>query len=124
MSRRRTSTVSALVGSNWKQNFRQWATPLGFFVGAFLFALVTLQIDRAAARRHSTATQMGARCQRKRSSDRPLGGRQRLDQRAHAGGFPVRLVLVARLHSHAHREERASSPFGQVHPSAFGRVQD
>jgi uncharacterized membrane protein len=37
------------VGDGWKRNFWLWAMPLVFFVGAMLFALVTLQWDRAVA---------------------------------------------------------------------------
>lgn len=49
MSGQRTSFLSVVAGGSWRQNFWLWATPLAFFIGAILFALVTLRWDRAAA---------------------------------------------------------------------------
>jgi uncharacterized membrane protein len=46
---RRNSTVSLLLGSNWKQNFWLWGLPLVFFLGAFVLALTTLRADAAVA---------------------------------------------------------------------------
>lgn len=46
---RRNSTVTLLLGSNWKQNFWLWGLPLVFFLGAFALALITLQADAAVA---------------------------------------------------------------------------
>jgi uncharacterized membrane protein len=49
MSRRRNSLLIEIMKGHWRRNFWLWATPLLFFVGAILFALVTLGWDRAAA---------------------------------------------------------------------------
>ncbi|HLJ82325.1 MAG TPA: DUF2254 domain-containing protein [Ktedonobacterales bacterium] len=49
MSGRRHSWFLAVAGGDWKRDFWLWATPLVFFVGAILFALVTLRLDQAVA---------------------------------------------------------------------------
>ena len=49
MRRRRNSFLAVVASGSWKQNFWIWATPLMFFAGAVVFALVTLQWDHAAA---------------------------------------------------------------------------
>src|SRR5690242_3319662 len=47
MSRVRNRALSAVLRRSWRGNFWIWATPLLFFLGAFLFALFTLQLDKA-----------------------------------------------------------------------------
>jgi uncharacterized membrane protein len=49
MSGQETSLLSYVSGRAWQRNFWLWATPLMFFVGAILFALLTLRWDEAAA---------------------------------------------------------------------------
>lgn len=49
MREHRNSLLSVLAGGGWKRDLWVWATPLAFFAGAILFALVTLRWDQAAA---------------------------------------------------------------------------
>ncbi len=49
MSGRQTPVLSTVMEGNWRGNFWIWATPLLFFVGAIVFAVLTLRWDRAAA---------------------------------------------------------------------------
>ncbi len=49
MSRRGSSPLTIFAEGNWRRNFWIWATPLLFFVGAIVLALITLQWDVAVA---------------------------------------------------------------------------